>query len=133
MSTDAPFVTAADGVTLAGLGLGLWWSMGGPAWAGGTNGVAPAQMRPERRRRVRCRAGSERPAANWRRASASANAIIGTVMPWVPIVHGDSPTHPSSTPGRGAFITGQAISVDGGLQEHMPYYADFAQGGAKWG
>ena len=34
MVTRAPFVTAADGVTLAGLGLGLWWSMGGPAWAG---------------------------------------------------------------------------------------------------
>ena len=33
----------------------------------------------------------------------------------------------------GAFITGQAISVDGGLQEHMPYYADFTGGAAKWG
>ncbi|HSW04934.1 SDR family NAD(P)-dependent oxidoreductase [Aquabacterium sp.] len=32
----------------------------------------------------------------------------------------------------GAFITGQAINVDGGLQSHMPYYADFASGGAKW-
>ena len=32
-----------------------------------------------------------------------------------------------------AFITGQAISVDGGLQEHMPYYADFTTGAAKWG
>lgn len=34
MSTEAPLFTAADGVTLAGLGLGLWWSLGGPAWAG---------------------------------------------------------------------------------------------------
>jgi NAD(P)-dependent dehydrogenase (short-subunit alcohol dehydrogenase family) len=34
---------------------------------------------------------------------------------------------------HGAFITGQSISVDGGLQEHMPYYADFASGNAKWG
>ena len=33
----------------------------------------------------------------------------------------------------GAFITGQSISVDGGLQEHMPYYADFTTGAAKWG
>jgi NAD(P)-dependent dehydrogenase (short-subunit alcohol dehydrogenase family) len=33
----------------------------------------------------------------------------------------------------GAYITGQSISVDGGLQEHMPYYADFTTGAAKWG
>jgi len=33
----------------------------------------------------------------------------------------------------GAFITAQSISVDGGLQEHMPYYADFTTGAAKWG
>jgi NAD(P)-dependent dehydrogenase (short-subunit alcohol dehydrogenase family) len=31
-----------------------------------------------------------------------------------------------------AFITAQAISVDGGLQEHMPYYADFNAGAATW-
>jgi NAD(P)-dependent dehydrogenase (short-subunit alcohol dehydrogenase family) len=33
----------------------------------------------------------------------------------------------------GAFITAQSISVDGGLQEHMPYYADFTSGAVKWG
>ena len=33
----------------------------------------------------------------------------------------------------GAFITAQSISVDGGLQEHMPYYADFVGGAAAWG
>ena len=27
-----------------------------------------------------------------------------------------------------AFITGQAISVDGGLLSHMPYYSDFSRG-----
>ncbi len=27
-------LSAADVVTLAGYGLGLWWSEGGPAWAG---------------------------------------------------------------------------------------------------
>ena len=32
----------------------------------------------------------------------------------------------------GAFITGQAISVDGGMQEHMPYYAVFSSGKANW-
>jgi NAD(P)-dependent dehydrogenase (short-subunit alcohol dehydrogenase family) len=32
----------------------------------------------------------------------------------------------------GGFITGQSISVDGGLQAHMPYYADFVQGTGTW-
>jgi NAD(P)-dependent dehydrogenase (short-subunit alcohol dehydrogenase family) len=32
----------------------------------------------------------------------------------------------------GGFITGQAISVDGGMQAHMPYYADFSSGKAHW-
>jgi len=33
----------------------------------------------------------------------------------------------------GGFITAQALSVDGGMQQHMPYYADFASGAAGWG
>jgi NAD(P)-dependent dehydrogenase (short-subunit alcohol dehydrogenase family) len=31
------------------------------------------------------------------------------------------------------FITGQSISVDGGMQSHAPYYADFMAGAATWG
>jgi NAD(P)-dependent dehydrogenase (short-subunit alcohol dehydrogenase family) len=33
----------------------------------------------------------------------------------------------------GAFITGQAISVDGGLLSHMPYYSDFMAMKMGWG
>jgi NAD(P)-dependent dehydrogenase (short-subunit alcohol dehydrogenase family) len=32
----------------------------------------------------------------------------------------------------GTFITGQAFSVDGGMQAHMPYVADFNSGKAAW-
>jgi NAD(P)-dependent dehydrogenase (short-subunit alcohol dehydrogenase family) len=32
----------------------------------------------------------------------------------------------------GAFITGQDISVDGGMLAHMPYYSEFVHGQASW-
>ena len=32
-----------------------------------------------------------------------------------------------------AFITGQAISVDGGMLSHMPYYSDFMSMKVEWG
>jgi NAD(P)-dependent dehydrogenase (short-subunit alcohol dehydrogenase family) len=32
----------------------------------------------------------------------------------------------------GAFVTGQDISIDGGMMAHMPYYSDFMTAHAAW-